>query len=1298
MAKQQGCGTPPIACFTATAKQDVVEEIVAYFRSETATNMTMFQGGVERDNLDFRVQPVSAPAKLARIDELLHDRLDREGTAGSAIVFRVTRRLAEETAEYLKEQGWQAEHFHAGMTAPEKKRVQNAFLASEVQVICATNAFGMGIDKDDVRIVVHGDAPSSIENYQQEAGRAGRDRNPADCVLLYDEEDCEHQFRMGAYSELNRKDIAQILRGLRKKAARLRGGDEVVVTTGELLRDEDVDTTFGAEDLTADTKIRSAISWLERAGFIERNENRTNVIQARLLVKSMEEAEAHLQKLGLSGEESKLWLAIVRELINAEQTDSLTVDGIALLPEFQGYIQHGGEFIPPNVVREGRSQEYLSSKVLKILNSMDDVGIMKKDTLLTAFVSYKVANHSQIRLGRVCETDRALIGILMEEAPDPEGWLPLNLRLLNQSLLDRDVESSPVFLRKLLRSLGEDGKGFSGQEGSIELRYIGRDLFRARLRREWPMVAEIADRRRRVATVLLDAIIAKIPQDTPPKADLLVEFTFEELTAALHNDITLRSDIRDMQAAIERGLMFLHEQEVIILQQGLAIFRSAMTIRVRPESKGQRYTQDQYQALQHHYRERIFQVHVMNEYARYGMDRIQEALNMVVQYFKLEREQFIARYFGNRQDFLERATTAKSYRKIVDELANKDQIRIVTAAPAKNMLILAGPGSGKTRTVVHRCAYLLRVKRVRASSVLVCCFNHKAALELRKRLAALVGRDAYGVTVQTYHGLALRLLGISCNAIRDGKRTDLNFDRLITDAVDLLEGGKAITGVEQDEIRDRLLSGYEHILVDEYQDIDEPQYRMISAIAGRTLQDDDRKLSILAVGDDDQAIYGFRGANVEFIRRFQNDFKADIHHLVENYRSTRHIIESANKLIGRNTDRMKTDKPIRIDRGRELMPPGGPIASKNPDTNGRVAVVSVPNSSAQSIVATNEIELLRKLGVERYADIAILARNRRDLALARAAAEAYSIPVSWPMERNKVPRLYRMRPIRRAIRLLEAIQTKNASAAEIIVGIDEQMGETRDQWTRLLYELLEAWQDETQDANLPVSACLDFLYESLIQRRRDEQIGQGVVLSTIHSSKGTEYDHVILCGDWSNGGSKADIEEERRVFYVGMTRARHSLCVIDRADTSNPFRQELIGPCFAPRRETHSTESASGSIIRDYALLGLEDIFMDFAGRKAPSDPVHAALRALESGDQLSLAANGNCIRLENAKNIPVAQLSSQSSTLWRPRLKQITDVRVIGIYTRLRDDITDKDFLKSIRSDSWEIPVVEITWHVNGN
>ena len=214
---------------------------------------------------------------------------------------------------------------------------------------------------------------------------------------------------------------------------------------------------------------------------------------------------------------------------------------------------------------------------------------------------------------------------------------------------------------------------------------------------------------------------------------------------------------------------------------------------------------------------------------------------------------------------------------------------------------------------------LLRVERVRPHSVLVCCFNRQAAIEVRRRLNELAGDDARGVLVVTYHGLAMRLLGYSF-AGRVQKPETINFDGLIADAVKLLRGEILPAGIEPDEWRDRLLAGFQHILVDEYQDIDQPQYEMISALAGRTLDDPDLKLSILAVGDDDQNIYTFRGTNVQFIRQFREDYQAEVVYLVENYRSTSYIIQAANLLISANLDRMKTDQPIQVDRQRRLSP------------------------------------------------------------------------------------------------------------------------------------------------------------------------------------------------------------------------------------------------------------------------------------------------------------------------------------------------------------------------------------------
>ena len=149
-----------------------------------------------------------------------------------------------------------------------------------------TDAFGMGIDKPDVRLVVHADIPGSLENYLQEAGRAGRDRQLARCILFYTLEDVEQQFMLSSRSRLNRREIHSILRALRRLDRKKVAGGEVVATVGEILLDEE-DNIFERDSATDDTRVRTAIAWLEEAALLTREENRAQIFPSSLRVNSL---------------------------------------------------------------------------------------------------------------------------------------------------------------------------------------------------------------------------------------------------------------------------------------------------------------------------------------------------------------------------------------------------------------------------------------------------------------------------------------------------------------------------------------------------------------------------------------------------------------------------------------------------------------------------------------------------------------------------------------------------------------------------------------------------------------------------------------------------------------------------------------------------------------------------------------------------------------------------------------------------------------------------------------------------
>jgi ATP-dependent DNA helicase RecQ len=596
--------------------------------------------------------------------------------------------------------------------------------------------------------------------------------------------------------------------------------------------------------------------------------------------------------------------------------------------------------------------------------------------------------------------------------------------------------------------------------------------------------------------------------------------------------------------------------------------------------------------------------------------------------------------------------------------------------------------------VAHRCAYLLQVERVPARQILVLCFNHSAAVSLRKRLNTLVGKDARGVLVATYHGAAMRIAGISVRDMAEANRDrEIDFGKIITDAVRLLKGEADVPGVQPDEIREQLLGGYSHILVDEYQDIDQAQYDLVSAIAGRTLEDGEGRLSIMAVGDDDQNIYAFRGANVEFIRKFQKDYPAKVVHLVENYRSARHIIDASNRLIGHNKDRMKTGHPILINRERGANLPGGRWENLDPVTKGRVQVIGVKDRHHQAGCVKSELERLRGLSPDLdWADCAILARSRKDLAPVRSVLEEAGLPVKVLLETG-LP-LHRVREFAAFIKALSDRKAENRKASELLGMLDELSSNSRGSpWWRMLEGFVRALVDETADAMLPVGWAIDALYDFIAEQRREKSLGSGIFLGTIHSTKGLEFAHaIILDGGWPWSDDPARIEEERRTLYVGMTRARETLALMRLAERPNPFLKGLKGECFISRKASADTGREGDSALRQYDVLGLSDIYLDYAGGFPQNHAIHAHLAQIQAGEKVSLAAEDAAITICDQERFCVGRLSQSASSRWIDKLDRISEVRVVAMMERDRMD-PQEDFRDRIRAEKWEAPVLEIVF-----
>jgi ATP-dependent DNA helicase RecQ len=183
---RRALGSPPVSALTATATRHVQDDIVRVL--EMSTDSVRIVTGFDRPNLAYRV--VRVPGEQAKLEAL---RLLLEKSAKPGLVYVGTRKEAEELAGLCKTWGLRASHYHGARTAAERDGVQNAFMAGKLEVVVATNAFGMGVDKSNVRFVVHYRLSGTIEAFYQEAGRAGRDGKPSRCVLLYDTKDRQLQ-------------------------------------------------------------------------------------------------------------------------------------------------------------------------------------------------------------------------------------------------------------------------------------------------------------------------------------------------------------------------------------------------------------------------------------------------------------------------------------------------------------------------------------------------------------------------------------------------------------------------------------------------------------------------------------------------------------------------------------------------------------------------------------------------------------------------------------------------------------------------------------------------------------------------------------------------------------------------------------------------------------------------------------------------------------------------------------------------------------------------------------------------
>lgn len=629
------------------------------------------------------------------------------------------------------------------------------------------------------------------------------------------------------------------------------------------------------------------------------------------------------------------------------------------------------------------------------------------------------------------------------------------------------------------------------------------------------------------------------------------------------------------------------------------------------------------------------------------------------------------------------------YSMDVSELLNtlNDPQRDAVASPLQHQLVLAGAGSGKTRVLVHRIAWLIQVENISPHAILAVTFTNKAAKEMRHRIEALLGMPTQGMWVGTFHGLSHRLLKMhwqlanlpqnfqildSDDQLRLIKRLlkDLNIDdeRYPPKQVQGFINGKKDEGLRAGHISEYgdvyhqtmvaiyaayeescqrsglvdfaelllrshelwlnnpdLLSHYQQrfscILVDEFQDTNTIQYAWLRVLAGQHVK-------LMAVGDDDQSIYGWRGARIENIQAFEQDFKeVRVTRLEQNYRSTETILGAANALIANNRERL----------GKELWTEANPgekidlYAAYNEQDEATYIVDELQNwiaagnqrsesailyrSNAQSRVLEealiraqipyriyggqrfyerleikNALAYLRLIqnpdddtAVERVINTPTRGIGNKTLELLRTQARQDNSSL-WQAANNCVRlKLLSARASTALQKFLDLILQLQKDTAElpldelcdhalIASGLIEyhkkEKGEKAQTRVENLEELVSAcsvFDADTADDNSELQQFLDSAALDAGEAQAAE-FEDSVQLMTLHTAKGLEFPLVFLAGVEENlfphkmsMNEPGRLEEERRLAYVGITRAMQRLVItyaehrrLHGSDTYNP--------------------------------------------------------------------------------------------------------------------------------------------------
>ena len=1038
-----------VSCFTATAKQKVISDICDYFRVKLGVELKVFAANAERKNLRYSVLHADTGEKkynLLRSLILSHQ--------CPTIVYVSRTRRTRELAQHLSSDGIRALPFNGKMDSAEKVKNQNAFMSGEAQVIVATSAFGMGVDKKDVGLVVHYDISDSLENYVQEAGRAGRDpQMQAECFVLFTDGDLDKHFILLNQTKLSISEIQLVWKAIKELTAKR---DKVSCSPLDIARQ----AGWGEEIIDIETRVKAAIAALEEAGYVHRGSNSPHVFATSITVKNMDEARRKLTVSPLFDEHSREEaIRIIKSLISARAT----AEGRGA--EAESRVDYLADILGMN-----------KWTVIRNINLMRQDGLLADSRDMQAWISKST---TQRNLDTVLKLEKYLLQRFGERQQAGEQNQGKEAQLFYYKEMNEEAQkaghtySNVMRLRMLLHFLSLKGYIHKQEHGFS-------DSVSVRLQASHETTMTRFERRMDICRFIVDRLHA---QRDPSKEMTLVNFSIVELLqqfiANQQTGLFNKHETATIED-IEEALLYLTKTELMKIEGGFIVIYNTMQID-RIADRRAWYGKEQYRLLDEFYKQRIRQIHIVGEYANLMVRDYDAALRFVNDYFTLDFRKFINQYFKEeRRKQIDLNITPAKYDRLFGQLSDR-QREIIDDKLSKYIVVAAGPGSGKTRVLVHKLASLLLLEDVKHEQLLMLTFSRAAATEFKKRLISLVGNAAHYVDIKTFHSYSFDLIG---------KQGSLDEAKdVVRHAAEMIENGEAEPSKTAKSV----------LVIDEAQDMGQDDFLLVQA-----LMQQNEGMRVIAVGDDDQNIFAFRGSDSRYMQSLVRQNGAKLYEMTANYRSSKAVVDCANRFVQRIPGRMKT-KAIQSatgEAGKVMVLKS--ILDAELNIQGSTAILTRTNEETMQVAYELErrglhVTVAQSMGGFRFGN---LAEVRYFLEQLRDQEETTISKEAWHEAKQR---------------------TLDTYASSTCLHIMQQFFTDFEETHATYYH----------------SDLREFIFESNIEDFIATDT-HSVFVSTIHKAKGREFDTVFLMSPIPDARDFNDM----RAYYVGLTRAKRNLFLV----------------------------------------------------------------------------------------------------------------------------------------------------------